>query len=172
MPVNKKAPRINIHGVRGRVPPGYLLGRANGRGRVELIGPRELQVILNSQGLGIASAKAANPPTINFFGQGLLLNNEYLGQLNFTRDVRFLQNLPTGQASCLTGPADGAQSLTLKKNGTTWATVDFALSALTGTFTCAADTDFTAGDVCTLWAPTPADSAWADISFSFSGIAL
>jgi hypothetical protein len=111
------------------------------------------------------------PPTINFFGQGLLLDNEFLGQLNFTRTVLFQAGLPLAQGSCLTSPADGAGVMYLKKNLVTFATVNFALGALVATFTCASDTTFVAGDIMTLWAQTPADSAWADISFSFSGVA-
>jgi hypothetical protein len=170
---NKKTPNINLRGIRARIPQGYLVGRSDsGDGRLQLIGPRELQTLLNTMGIGAAQNPGA-PPTINFFAQGLLLNNEYLGQLNFTKSVLFQAGLPTGQGSCLTAPADANQSLSLRKNGVEWATVDYAqTTGTTATFTCAADTQFDAGDVLTLWAPTPADSAWADISFSFTGIAL
>tara|TARA_R110000822_G_scaffold190289_5_gene329060 strand:+ start:330 stop:848 length:519 start_codon:yes stop_codon:yes gene_type:complete len=170
---NKKTPNINLRGVRARIPRGYLLGRSDtGDGRVQLIGQRELATLFNTAGVGAAT----NPPppaTINFFGQGLLLANEFLGQLNFTKSILFLQNLPSGQGSCLTAPADANQSLILQKNLTTFATVDYAqTTGTTSTFTCAADTQFDATDIMTLWAPAVADSAWADISFSIQGTPL
>lgn len=103
----------------------------------------------------------------------MLLANEFLGQINVTRNIRFEQNLPGATGSCLTAPADANQSLTLKKNGVSFATVDYAqTTGTTATFTCAADTDFTSGDVISLWAPAVADSAWADISFTIKGVAL
>lgn len=174
MASKKRAPDVNIRGVRARIPSGHLLGRSDGGdGRVQLIGPRELATILNSSGLGQAIAKSLNPPTITFFGQGLLLDNEFLGQINVTRNIRFEATLPGATGSCLTAPADANQSLSLRKNGTEFATVDYAqTTGTTATFTCAADTDFVSGDIITLYAPSPADSAWADISFTIKGVAL
>jgi hypothetical protein len=56
----------------------------------------------------------------------------------------------------------------LKKNGAEFATITFAASGSTGSFVCAADTDFASGDVLTLIAPTR-DDTLSDIAFTIVG---
>jgi hypothetical protein len=87
------------------------------------------------------------------------------------RPVRFQAGFPSSKGVAGTAAAV-AVSFTIRKNGTQFATMDFAASATSATFACAADTDFAAGDVLTLVAPSPADTALADIGFALAGLRL
>lgn len=87
------------------------------------------------------------------------------------RAVRF----PSGMASSrgVAGTAAAASAtFSIRKNGTQFATMQFASSASTATFTAASDTDFAAGDVLTVIAPNPADINLADIGFALAGVRL
>lgn len=87
------------------------------------------------------------------------------------RAVRFLSGLPNSKGVAATGPA-AAVSFSIRKGGVQFGTMDFALGATTATFTATSDTDFAAGDILTLVAPAPADSAMADIGFALAGLRL
>lgn len=85
------------------------------------------------------------------------------------RPVRFPAGLPGSKGVVGTAPSAGV-SFSLKKNGVQFATMSFAGSATTATFTAASDTDFALGDVLTVTAPNPADSALADLGLALAGI--
>lgn len=89
--------------------------------------------------------------------------------LPMTRAVEFPASLTGSYAVAGTGPADGAVSLSLRKNGVQFGTVDFALSATTATFTAASLASFVPGDVLSIVAPSPQDSAFADIGVNLKG---
>lgn len=59
-----------------------------------------------------------------------------------------------------------AKSLTLLKNGTSVGTVNFAASAVDGTFAVATGVTFAPGDVLSISAPAAVDSALADVAIS------
>jgi hypothetical protein len=87
------------------------------------------------------------------------------------RAVRF----PSGMANSrgIAGTVSGATAtFSIRKNGTQFATMQFAAGSSTPTFTAATLTDFAAGDVLTIIAPSPADSTLADIGFALAGIRL
>lgn len=87
------------------------------------------------------------------------------------RGVRF----PVGMANSrgVAGTVSGATAtFSIRKNGTQFATMLFAAGISTATFTAATATDFVAGDVLTIIAPSPADSTLSDIGFSLAGIRL
>lgn len=85
------------------------------------------------------------------------------------RSVKFLSSLPNSKGVAATAPS-AAVSFSIRKGGVQFGTMDFASGANTATFAAASDTDFAAGDVLTLVAPSPADSALADIGFALAGL--
>lgn len=87
------------------------------------------------------------------------------------RAVRFPAGLANSQG--VAGTASGATAtFSIRKNGTQFATMQFAAGVSTATFTAATATDFAAGDVLTIIAPSPADSTLADIGFSLAATRL
>ena len=87
------------------------------------------------------------------------------------RAVRFPASLTNSQG--IVGTASGATAtFSIRKNGTQFATMQFAAGISTATFTAATATDFAAGDVLTIIAPSPADSTLSDIGFSLAAIRL
>lgn len=87
------------------------------------------------------------------------------------RAVRFPAGMANGRG--VAGTASGATAtFLLRKNGTQFASMQFAAGVTTPTFTAATATDFAAGDVLTIIAPNPADSTLADIGFALAGIRL
>lgn len=87
------------------------------------------------------------------------------------RAVRLQAGFPSSKGVAGTAPS-AAVTFTIRKNGTQFATMDFAAGTTTATFTAASDTDFAVGDVLTLVAPSPADTALADIGFALAGLRL
>ena len=87
------------------------------------------------------------------------------------RAVRFPAAL-AGSQGVAAVTASATAVFSIRKNGTEFATMQFAASASTATFTAATATDFAAGDILTIVAPNPADSTLADIGFSLSGLRL
>ena len=82
--------------------------------------------------------------------------------------VTFRAGLSESQANADVA-ANAETVFSLKKNGAEFATITFAAAATTATFACASDTDFEAGDVLTLVAPSPRDDTLADIAFTIVG---
>lgn len=87
------------------------------------------------------------------------------------RALRFQAGFPSSKGVAGTTPS-AAVTFTIRKNGTQFGTMDFAAGATTATFTAAVDTDFALGDVLTVVAPSPADTALADIGFALAGLRL
>jgi hypothetical protein len=62
-----------------------------------------------------------------------------------------------------------ATSFTIAKNGAPIGTMAFAAAATSASFTMAAATAFSAGDVLTITAPTPADASLANLAWTLTG---
>jgi len=119
----------------------------------------------------VAEAGLAAPYDVGGSYNGAPASNAVLLRYPMPRAVRFEAGLSGSQGVAGTA-ATAAASFSLQKNGTEFATMDFAADATTATFTCASDTDFAAGDILTVLVPAAPDDTLADIGFSLSGIRL
>jgi hypothetical protein len=86
----------------------------------------------------------------------------------FPRAVSFAAGLPGSRGVAGTAPAADA-TLDLRRNAVSFGTMTFAAASTTATFAVPSEVSFAAGDVLTVVAPTPQDSALADLGFSFAG---
>ncbi len=121
--------------------------------------------------MGITAGGSTAPYDIGGALGGLPTASQTILRYPLPRAVRFSAGLPSSQGLCGTAPT-AAVTYSLKKNGVQFATMQFAASATTATFTAATDTDLAAGDVLTLTAPATPDSTQADLAFSFAALRL
>lgn len=118
--------------------------------------------------LGAGSGGTPGTGTVydfSFFLGGLPASLAEVIRIPFTRSVTFPQNLPNSEGSAKVA-ATAAKTFTFKKNGSSFATMDFAAAASVATFTQASDTTFIAGDIFTV------DSPSSDVSLSNVGVTL
>ncbi len=87
------------------------------------------------------------------------------------RAVRFLSGMSLSKGVAGTATT-AAVSFSIRKNGSEFATMNFATSATAATFTCTTTTDLTAGDILTLVAPGTPDDTLADIGFALAGLRI
>lgn len=88
------------------------------------------------------------------------------------RAVEWPDNFAGSYGHVGTNPADGTATFTIKKNGSAIGSIAITTG---GTFTFAttgAETSLVAGDRLTIEAPTPQDSAMADVGFNLAGARL
>jgi hypothetical protein len=88
----------------------------------------------------------------------------------FPRTVDFAAAVAGSQGIVGTAPVDDNQSFLLKKNDAEFASMVFSSGETVATFTGDTSTQFTAGDILTMEAPDPKDSALEDVGFSIIGI--
>jgi hypothetical protein len=117
------------------------------------------------------TSSAGNPYDIGASLTGQPASGAIILRYPLPRAVRFPASLPNSKGVVATSAAATA-TFSLKKNGTQFATMQFAASATTATFTAASDTDFAAGDVLTIVAPTPNDTSLADLGVALAGVRL
>jgi hypothetical protein len=95
-------------------------------------------------------------------------SGETLLQMVMPTTVTFSAGLTQSQAKA--GIAATSSSVfSLQKNGVQFATVTFAASGTVGTFVCASDTVFSAGDIFTVITPNPRDATLANVSLTVTG---
>lgn len=87
------------------------------------------------------------------------------------RAIRFPSGMVGSRGVAGTAAASSA-TFSIRKNGTQFATMQFASGASTATFTAASDMDFSAGDILSMVSPSPADINLADIGFALAGVRL
>jgi hypothetical protein len=109
-----------------------------------------------------AGAGAVNADT-GFFIQGQPSASETC--VRFVVATGFTVATATHQGSAGTA-STASKTFEFKKNGTNFATANFAISATTATFTQASPATFAAGDVLSIVAPGTVDVTLADISFT------
>jgi len=119
----------------------------------------------------VAEAGLSAPYDVGGSYPGQPANAAVLLRYPLPRAVRFQTGLPNSKGVLGTAPS-AAVSFSIRKNGVQFGTMDFALGAATATFTAATDTDFAAGDVLTVLAPSPADSVLSDVGFALAGVRL
>lgn len=104
-------------------------------------------------------------------GDGLIPSGAIIGVFPVVRPIRLPQNLVSSFSIADAG-ATLAQQITIKKNGSSIGTVNFAIGATIATYTFAADVDFTNGDIVTWVGPSPADATLAGVTGTLAGIRL
>jgi hypothetical protein len=106
---------------------------------------------------------------VDTFVPGLGSNNQILRRTKLTRAVTFPASATLSQATA-SAAATGSTTFTLKKNGTSFATVNYAASASSGTWTQASDAVFAAGDLLEIDGPATADATLKDVGITLAGI--
>jgi hypothetical protein len=108
------------------------------------------------------------PFDVAVFAPGVGTNSQKLARIALARAVSFPSGAANSQAKA-SAAATGSTVYTLTKNGTSFATVTFAASATSGTWTQASTTTFAAGDVLEIDGPGTADATLADVGITLSG---
>jgi hypothetical protein len=97
-------------------------------------------------------------------------NNQTLLFWTAPRRVRLYPNLPKSQASSGTA-ATASATCNINRNGSQIGTLNFAAAATVATFSFAALTVLSRGDVLTIVGPAAADATLADIAITLAGSA-
>jgi hypothetical protein len=111
----------------------------------------------------------AKPFDVGVTNPGVGSNSQVLIHLKLARAVTFPSGASLSTAHAGTA-ATGSTTFTFKKNGTSFATVNFAASGTSGTYTQGSDAVFAAGDLLELIGPATADATLADFGFVLAGI--
>lgn len=112
---------------------------------------------------------SAKPFDLGVTNPGVGTNNQVLLHLKLARAVTFPATAALSTAHAGTA-ATGSTTFTFKKNGTAFATVNFAASSASGTYTQASDAAFAAGDLLEILGPATADATLADFGLNLAGI--
>jgi hypothetical protein len=112
---------------------------------------------------------SAKPFDIGVFAPGVGTNNQKLARVALARAVTFPASATLSQAVA-SAAATGSTTFTLKKNGTSFATVNYAASSAAGIWTQASDAVFAAGDVLEIDGPSTADATLADVGITLAGV--
>ncbi len=133
-------------------------------------GERKL-LYCNGSDFTIAAEAGAAPYDIGGSFVGKPSAGTVIMRFPMPRAVRFLSGMALSKGVAATA-ATAAVSFSLRKNGIEFATMNFAASSTSATFTCATTTDFAAGDSLTLVAPATPDDTLSDIGFAFAGLRI
>lgn len=109
------------------------------------------------------------PFDVAILAPGLGTNNQVLLRVKLARAVTFPAGAALSQATA-SAAATGSTTFTLKKNGSSFATVNYAASASSGTWTQASDAVFAAGDLLEIDGPATADATLADVGITLAGV--
>lgn len=112
---------------------------------------------------------SAKPFDVSVFAPGLGTNSQILLRVKLARAVTFPASATLSQASA-SANATGSTTFTLKKNGSSFATVNYAASSSSGTWTQASDAVFAAGDLLEIDGPATADATLADVGITLAGV--
>jgi hypothetical protein len=111
---------------------------------------------------------AAKPFDVAVFAPGVGTNAQKLARFAMARAVSFPSGAAGSQATA-SANATASTTFTLKKNGTSFGTVVFALGGASGAFTITTTTSFAAGDLLEIDGPATADATLADVGITLSG---
>lgn len=112
---------------------------------------------------------SAKPFDVSTFAPGLGSNSQILLRVKLARAVTFPASATLSQSSA-SANATASTTFTLKKNGTSFATLVYAIGASAGTWTQASDAVFAAGDLLEIDGPTTADATLANVGITLAGI--
>ena len=87
------------------------------------------------------------------------------------RAVRFEAGMSSSRGVAASA-ASASASFSIRKNGAEFATMTFAASGTNATFACATTTNFAAGEVLTVVAPSSPDDTLSDIGFALAGLRI
>lgn len=122
---------------------------------------------------GTATTAQMPASVLNFsapsFAPGLGTANQKLLRIPLIQAVKFLAGAANSRATASVA-ATGSTTFTLSKNGTPFATVNFATSSATGVWTQAADSTFAIGDVLEVDGPALPDASLADVGINLAGV--
>ncbi|PBB21131.1 DUF2793 domain-containing protein [Mesorhizobium sp. WSM4313] len=110
----------------------------------------------------------STPYDVMMFCPGVTANSAVMTRIVVPRAVTFPSGLSGSYASA-TVAATAATTLTIKQNGASIGTINFALGATTATFTFASPVTTSAGDVITVTNQATADATLANISITLVG---
>jgi hypothetical protein len=99
---------------------------------------------------------------------GAGVNSQNFARFRMTRAITFPAGAPNAYADASVA-ATGSTTVTLKKAGSSFATVVWSAAGTVGAWTQASDAVFAAGDLFEIDGPATADATLADISFSLQG---
>lgn len=124
-------------------------------------------VLIYTDGTNYLTA-SPRPADVQAFMPGVGINNQVLLYVQLTRQTIFPATA-VNSAAVAKIAATGSTTFTFSKNGTPFATVVFAGSGTTGTFTQAADAIFSPGDKLEIDGPATADATLASMGISLQG---
>ena len=151
---------------------GYALSVKTPSGTAIALGSGERKFLYcNGSDFTIAAEAGAAPYDVGGSFIGKPSAGTVIMRFPMPRAVRFLSGMALSKGVAATA-ATAAVSSSLRKNGIEFATMNFAASATSATFTCATTTDFAAGDILTLVAPATPDDTLSDIGFAFAGLRI
>lgn len=110
------------------------------------------------------------PRTISVvaFAPSTLGNSQIMGYFKMDRPCVFPASAPNSYAVASVA-ATGSTTITIYKNGSSFATVVFSASGTTGAFTQSSSTSFAAGDILEIQGPSSADATLANIGITLQG---
>jgi hypothetical protein len=111
----------------------------------------------------------AKPFDVSVFAPGVGANNQKLLRAKLARAVTFPATAALSQTAA-SANATASTTFTLSKNGTSFATVNFAAAAAVGIWTQASDAVFAAGDLLEIDGPATADATLADVGITLAGV--
>ena len=109
------------------------------------------------------------PFDVSTFAAGLGTASQILLRVKLARAVTFPASATLSQASA-SANATASTTFTLTKNGSSFATVNYATGSAAGTWTQASDSVFAAGDLLEIDGPTTADTTLANVGITLAGI--
>jgi hypothetical protein len=139
-----------------------------GAGAVSSVFGRTGVVVAQAGDYTVGEVTDANIIAIPSFAPGVGSNNQKLLRVAMVQNLDFPINAPNSVAVA-SAAATGSTTFTLKKNGTSFATVNFAISSATGIWTQAADATFGPGDLLEIDGPATADATLADVGITLAG---
>jgi hypothetical protein len=128
-------------------------------------------VILYADGTNVVKGAATGPAPFDVAvtAPGVGTNAQLLLRVKLARAVTFPASATLSQASA-SANATASTTYTFKKNGSSFATVNYALGASVGTWTQASDSVFAAGDLLELDGPATADATLANVGITLAGV--